>query len=80
MGKNYKQLSLEERTMIQTQLSMRIKGVNQRGQAHIVIRIQHHNPSSPCPTSRAGDSSHYTRGLPRGLASRRWPVVASILA
>ena len=32
------------------------------------------------PASRAGDSSHCTRGLPRGFASRLCPVVASILA
>lgn len=33
----------------------RVAGINgfKRGQARIIIRIHHHNPSSPCPASFA---------------------------
>lgn len=59
--------------------SAAIKG-DQRGQAHIILGIQPHNPNSSCPASCNKDSSCCTRGLPRGLASRLCPVVASIFA
>ena len=57
----------------------RIKG-DQRGQARIIFSIRHHISNSPCPAFCAVAVLSCTDGLPRGLASRRCPVMASILA